>query len=85
MRVQPVVAQADAEPDRDPVERDGHQEQRPGEVKQRGHGADVEQHHDDARDPVDDAVALRRSGQGGYVAQRELLNEKNTVTTAVQT
>ena len=38
MRVQPVIAEADAEADREPVERQRDEEIRPAEIEERRHG-----------------------------------------------
>ena len=41
VRVQPVIAHADAEADADPVEERGQRHRRPRKVEQRGDGSDV--------------------------------------------
>ena len=46
VRVQPVIAEADAEADRHPVQHERDEQVRPAEEEQRGHGEDVEHHHE---------------------------------------
>ena len=58
VRVQPVIAHADAEADAHPVEERRQGRRRPREVEQRGDGADVEADHGDEGDPVDHLVAI---------------------------
>ena len=52
MRVQPVIAHADAEADRHPVEEHGDEQVRPAELKQRDDGLDVKPDQDGAGDEL---------------------------------
>ena len=58
MREQAMVGHADAHVDGEEIGDAGHRQVGPGEAKQRGDGADMEQAHDDGGDPVDAAVLV---------------------------
>ena len=53
MRQQPVIAHADSQAAGNPVQKQRDEKSLPGEEEQRGDGADVKQHHESGRYPVD--------------------------------
>ena len=52
MRVQSMVAEADAEADGQPMQRDGDEQVGPTEIEERNDGQNVKDHHHRGGDPV---------------------------------
>src|SRR5215471_3490475 len=82
VRVQAVVAQADAEADRDPVQREGDEEVGPRKPEEGRDRQRMEGDHEQGGDPVDGGEGIGRPDSRAQCRQRWLLNAWGAITIA---